>query len=96
MAADKRRSKRRRVCYQAQILIDSATAPIEALVRDISDTGAALRIPDGQTLPNSFVLSIDGPGIERHAKVVWKNGTRVGVALGEPVFRDNRILTQFG
>ena len=51
MTADKRRSKRRRVCYQAQILIDSATAPIEALVRDLSETGAALRVPDGQSLP---------------------------------------------
>ncbi len=84
------------MCYRAQIVIDSAPAPIEVLVRDISDTGAALRIPDGQTLPNSFVLSIDGPGIERHAKVVWKNGSRVGVALGEPVFRDQPDPYQFG
>jgi hypothetical protein len=96
MSAEKRRSKRRRVCYQAQILIDSATAPIEALVRDISETGAALRIPDGQSLPRSFVLSIEGPGIERHARVVWQSGTRVGVALGEPFFRNSRLSSQFG
>lgn len=91
---NKRKTRRRRVCYRAQIVINSAPAPIEVLVRDISDNGAALRVPEGQRIPSSFVLSIDGPGVTRLARVAWQKGCDLGVSFGPPAFKENRIHSQ--
>jgi hypothetical protein len=91
---NKRKSRRRRVCYRAQIVIESSPAPIEALVRDISDNGAALRVPSGQSLPSCFVLSIDGPGVTRLARVAWQKGCDFGVSFGAPAVKENRIPSE--
>ena len=43
---------------------------------------------------NSFVLSIDGPGVTRLAKVAWKSGSNLGVSFGGPVVKENRIHSE--
>ena len=76
-----RASARRRVCYGAKIAVGSALAPIEVLVRNISDEGAAVRVLGGRLLPNPFQLTVDRAGIARSAHIVWKNGDDIGVSF---------------
>ncbi|WP_158817303.1 hypothetical protein [Methylocapsa sp. S129] len=76
-----RASARRRVCYGAQIAIDPAIEPIEILVRNISDEGAAVRVLGGRLLPNPFQLTIDRAGIARSAHIVWKKDDDIGVSF---------------
>ena len=92
--SNERRNVRRRVCYGAQIMLEAASAPIEALVRNISDKGAAVRAPDGRPLPSSFQLSVDRSGVTRAVKVIWKRGRDFGVSFDSPTARDNVIDAQ--
>ncbi|MGA2045318.1 MAG: PilZ domain-containing protein [Roseiarcus sp.] len=82
---DRRKTGRRRVCYAAQIALDSGEGPIEALVRSVSEKGAGVRTPEGQSLPESFPLAVDRSGIMRDARLVWRSGRDIGVCFDRPV-----------
>ncbi len=78
---NQRTAARRRICCVGTVAIDPDLMPIEVLVRNISDAGAALRIMDSRHLPTPFRLSVQSAGIARKAQIVWKNGRDVGVAF---------------
>jgi|tagenome__1003787_1003787.scaffolds.fasta_scaffold20371018_1 hypothetical protein len=54
-----------------------AGSSIKCIVRNLSETGAALQV-DG-LVPNSFELVLDADGSRRSCVVVWRRRTRVGV-----------------
>src|SRR4051812_15613506 len=73
---DRRRINRMRTLKGAQIVWPTAT-PIKCVVRNLSETGAALEIQD--PVPNNFELVFDGDQSRRRCVVVWRRETRIGV-----------------
>ena len=54
-------------------------------VRDISATGARLRVEGSVSAPDTFELLIQLDGLEANCQVVWRSGADVGVKfLGAP------------
>ena len=73
---DRRISSRLRTLKGAQIVWPTA-APVKCVVRNLSQTGAALEVHD--PVPGTFELVFDGDQSRRSCRVVWRRETRIGV-----------------
>jgi PilZ domain len=76
---ERRLSPRRKVLKGARIAF--AGEGIACTVRNLSETGAGIDVPNALGLPPSFMLVIDRDGFMRRCHPVWCNGKRVGVAF---------------
>jgi hypothetical protein len=84
---DKRRAPRKRVLKGATIAFNDRASTMSCVVRDISDTGARLRLSKGQVAPARFDLFIELDGIEVPCAVAWRRGEEVGVVFEAPPVR---------
>ncbi len=50
-----------------------------AAVRDVSETGARLRVDNSLTIPDTFELLLDLDGLEADCEVTWRKGREIGV-----------------
>jgi hypothetical protein len=48
-------------------------------VRNLSATGACLRLDDTESVPNTFLLVFDSGEGSRQCRVVWRNTRQLGV-----------------
>src|SRR5215475_9159748 len=71
---DGRGAPRRRVLKSARI--EFAGIEIDCVVRNISETGAAIEVTSPMQCPIAFVLAIPSDGSVRHCHVVWRKGKR--------------------
>jgi hypothetical protein len=75
---DERRIKaRHRVLKGATIGFGGST--IDCIVRNFSDSGAALEVGSPVGIPARFTLSIKADGIQLACIVVWRKEKRIGV-----------------
>ena len=77
-----RRLSRRRRLFQAAVLAEDADhTPLDCLIRDISASGAQLRLNPGQHVPrNAYLINL----MSRMAYLtdrVWQRGTLAGVSF---------------
>jgi hypothetical protein len=78
---DHRKESRRRVLKGGTIEFDCRV--FGCAVRNISETGAALEIPQQAIVPHEFKLVITTEQISRQCHVIWRKGNRIGVAFEE-------------
>jgi hypothetical protein len=76
---DKRSSLRRRVLKGGIIAYNDRHVTVSCTVRDISDTGARLRLTGSVNAPDTFELIIDLDGFEANCEVVRRSGNEIGV-----------------
>lgn len=82
-SAEHRVAPRHRVLKSAKIVFDDWTA-MDCAIRDISDTGAKIRVEGASRLPHKFRLLITSDNAIRDVQVAWFHHDMVGVAfLGE-------------
>ncbi len=72
-----RAAPRRKVLKTARI--EFGGIEMDCVVRNISETGAAIEVTSPQMCPFAFVLAIPSDGSVRHCRVVWRRGKRLGV-----------------
>lgn len=77
---EKRLTKRSRVFFGGEILIDHDLPSVECHVKNISAGGANIILLSGDLLPSQFDLVIRKTGERHHAVVTWNSGQQVGVA----------------
>jgi len=76
---------RRRMLKAGKIAYADRHVTIGCTVRDMSATGARLRVEGSVTAPDTFELLIPLDGLEANCQVVWRSGADVGVKfLGAP------------
>ena len=80
---DGRSAPRLRTLKGATIVFNNAASLINCVVRDLSLTGARLRVEGAATIPNRFMLVIGSGGGRQEwaAKVVWRSADELGVAF---------------
>jgi len=80
--SDLRKKPRREFHYMAKILSGPQDPARRCAISDISETGARLVLDSDDGLPDRFflLLSLNG-GARRRCRVVWRDGTSVGVAF---------------
>jgi hypothetical protein len=77
---ENRKANRRRVLKSAR---SNSIAPHNScIVRNLSETGAALDIPYAVIVPHEFNLIIEGNEASRDCRVVWRKENRLGVEFG--------------
>jgi PilZ domain len=82
---EQRRALRRRVLKAGLVAYNERHSTLSCTVRDISDTGARVRVDGSVSAPDTFELIIQIDGLEASCEVVWRNGNEVGVRfLGAP------------
>jgi hypothetical protein len=89
MAGDDRRgSARKRVLKGATIAFNNRCSTQTCVVRDLSETGARLRVQPGQFVPDEFDLVIDVDGFEAACSVSWRKAEEIGVIFTSPPTRN--------
>jgi hypothetical protein len=82
---DKRRGPRRRVLKGGIVAFNDRRSTLPCIVRDISETGARLRMETMSVLaPDRFLLIIELHGIEAECKVVRRKADEVAVEFTSP------------
>jgi hypothetical protein len=84
-ADEARFALRRRMLKAGKIAYNDRHVTIACTVRDISATGARLRVDGSVGAPDTFELLIELDGLEANCQVVWRAGANLGVRfLGAP------------
>jgi hypothetical protein len=85
-AADQenRKSRRKRALMSAEIKFNENFASVKCIIRNISDTGALIKVTDTNVVPNSFTLQIPMQGIEVKCQVIDQAGHQIRIKfIGE-------------
>lgn len=78
--SEHRSAPRRRVLKSAKILLDDLRI-MNCAIRDVSETGAQLRIGGQLALPHRFRLVMLADNTIRPVQVAWKHKDTIGVAF---------------
>ena len=80
-----RRLPRRRVLKAGIIASNDRHLTVACTVRDLSETGARVKVEGTLTIPDTFELIIEVEGLEANCEVAWRARNEVGVRfLGSP------------
>ena len=79
MLPQRRNGSRRRVLKAG--LIECGGTAFECTVRNLSESGAALKVATPLYIPDRFILLIQSEQSKRTCRVVWRAGKRMGVAF---------------
>ncbi len=78
-------SLRRRVLKAGVVAYNDRHVTLHCTVRDLSATGARVRVEGSISAPDTFELIIDIDGFEANCQVVWRKSNEIGVRfLGAP------------
>jgi PilZ domain len=79
-----RKATRRRVLKSGVIAFNDRFSALPCTVRNLSSTGAQLRVDGTLSVPNTFELLIELDGLEAQCEVVWRRDKEIGVRFGSP------------
>ncbi len=77
--ADHRRALRQRSFLGAKLVYGDGAFTVDCLVRDVSLTGARVKLPEGQAVPDQVYLVEIRSGIAYEARVAWKRHPEIGL-----------------
>jgi hypothetical protein len=78
-AGEARVAPRRRMLKSGTIAYNDRHVTIACILRDMSATGARLRVEGSITAPDTFELLIPLDGLEANCQVVWRSGHELGI-----------------
>lgn len=75
-----RNSQRRRSLIGARIISNNGFSSLDCLVRDISETGARLKVENSVAIPDQFSLALSD-GRSFPATVRWRRVDMIGISF---------------
>lgn len=94
--ADRRTARRERCVLGCQVIYGVWNEVVDAIIRDLHEDGARLRLTSRVTMTGRLQLRIQPSGDLHIADVVWQRGDELGVrliaTLDEPVERQIEAL----
>ncbi|MBA5776834.1 PilZ domain-containing protein [Stappia sp. F7233] len=76
--SERRKATRRRTLKGGKIILGRVSV-FDCTVRNLSDTGALLKLPSTVGIPDEFEFKIANDDIHVIAKVRWRTETEIGV-----------------
>ncbi len=73
-----KRVLRRRTLKKAIASYNNQAISMEVVLRDISDTGAKIKLKDNDILPDLFHLFVEIDSIGVECEVIWRRGREIG------------------
>lgn len=83
ISTSRRSQRRHRVLKGGRIIFYGGDSTIDCVIRDLSDTGARLRVESVIGIPDNFELSASGEHI-RHCRIRWRKAAELGVEFVVP------------
>jgi PilZ domain-containing protein len=80
---ENRASRRQRVLKSGKIIYNNGSIVIDCIIRNITDTGAQLKVPTSVGIPDHFEFSETMAGKRRPVVVVWRKGDLIGIRFDE-------------
>jgi hypothetical protein len=80
---DQRSQNRIPARYHAYLHAATGAVISDCLVKDISETGARIILPEAARLPKQIMLRVTGEATPMNAFVVWQAGTKCGLEFIE-------------
>ena len=87
---EKRRSLRCEALMPAVIFYPNQNQHVDCMVRDLSQDGAFLDVPQAKEMPFVFWLRLDGETKLRFCTVVWGSANHLGVEFSEQIIERHR------
>ena len=78
-STEARRAVRQRSFLGAKLSYGDGAFTFDCVVRDVSETGARVKVPQGLAVPNHVFLVETRSGIAYEARVVWKRHPEIGL-----------------
>ncbi len=78
---ERRKIQRTRTLKSARIVFNHSSSVIDCTVRNLTNIGACLHVPDSLGVPESFELMFDSAHVRRRCTVVWRTDTKLGVSF---------------
>jgi hypothetical protein len=76
--AESRRAPRLRT-FKGGTVVFGVAPPLECLIRNMSQTGAALELQIPAAVPDEFTLIVKPEFVKRKCRVAWRSQKRIGV-----------------
>ena len=73
-----------RTLKRGRIVFDNFSRSFDCQVKNTSETGALLQIPNTTLVPDEFILYEDTNRTRRPVKVAWRGETKLGVQFTGP------------
>ncbi len=80
MDSERRSSQRQRTLKGGRIVFNGGRSTIECVVRNLSETGAKLKVNSILGIPDGFELLLSD-GSRQRCRLVWRSMTEIGVAF---------------
>ncbi|WP_281180583.1 PilZ domain-containing protein [Devosia elaeis] len=80
---NKRSSARRRVLKQARMSFNGGRSTIDCVLRNLSDTGARLKVTSPLGVPDRFELVLLTDKRTLACRVVWRSAEEIGVVFDD-------------
>ena len=78
---DRRQTGRTRIAKDALIFVSGRTGVCSCSVRDVTNSGAGIRMQNLSILPTNFDLSFDKFRSIRSCRLIWREGDFIGVVF---------------
>jgi hypothetical protein len=75
---DKPRAQRQRT-FKGAAIYYGGVGVMDCVIRNLSESGALLEVPDPSHLPNEFTLMLKLEHKRRPCRVAWRAGSNVGI-----------------
>ena len=79
MDDEHRASRRQRVLKSGKIVYGNGSIVVDCTIRNISETGAQLKVPTTVAIPDQFEFRETTTGKGRAVTVVWRKGDLIGI-----------------
>ena len=78
---ERRRHPRREILTLGKVIFNNPLSVINCVVRDISEQGACIELPQPAQTPDIFELVINPNLKRRQCEVIWRLEKRIGVTF---------------
>ncbi len=83
---EQRRDQRQRTVHAGKVVYGDFRFMTDCIVRDLSEHGARIKVPDGAEVPERFHLFETRDHTLTPARSVWREGREIGIEFaGTPV-----------
>jgi hypothetical protein len=79
---------RHKTFIKGRIYFNNRLSSVDCIVRDMTERGARLQVPESVAVPDAFEISLPNKDEQYRAQAQWRKGDQIGVSwMSESAFR---------
>ncbi len=78
---ERRGAGRQRMLKSGTVSPDGRTTVFDCVVRNMSETGARIKVQAQHAVPSNIIFMLKGSSIQAQAQVIWRRDKEIGLAF---------------